>query len=153
MSPSCQSRRLAGVYSIVAVITVCSQGCALAIAGLAAGAGGVAYVRGEVERVYPVPIEVAQDAVLAALAELNLLVTHQAGDHLTGSIEVRMASGDHVKIALRSFGASTAINLRVNTFGDETMSLDIFSRIDRQIYQPGLQSVEPLPTLAPWDAR
>ncbi len=152
MPTKCQSRRLAGLYSTVAVITVCSQGCALAIAGLAAGAGGVAYVRGEEERVYPVSIEVAQDAVLGALAELNLSVTYQALDHLTGSIEVRMASGDHVKIALRSFGASTAIKLRVNTFGDEAMSLEILSRIDRQIYRPGPETVEPLPTLAPPDA-
>jgi hypothetical protein len=125
------------VASAVLLSVVCvSSGClALAIGGAAAGAGGVAYAKGNKKRTYAHSMDDVSQATLNALAELELNVAHADHDQLKGRIDAYTATGDHVKIELESLGAATELAVRVNTFGDKSMSHMILEKVDQYLPQ------------------
>ncbi len=105
-------------------------GCAALLVGAAAGAGGVAYVSGELRMTEAVAIETAQRAGERAMSDLKLAVIKRQQDGLTGVIEGRTSADQKVTIKTKRITAkSTEIRVRVGVLGDETMSRQILSRM------------------------
>ena len=121
-----------GIFALFVSVT-CS-GCVALVLGGAAGAAGVAYARGDVDRVYPHSMDTVWEATMAALGDLQLRLADYHKDQLTGEITAYTAAGDKVKIKLDSRNMTmTKLDIRVNTFGDQSMSLAILSKIDQYL--------------------
>ena len=105
-------------------------GCAALIVGAAAGAGGVAYVQGELKVTELVSHEVAGRAAEKALQDLNFAVIKRQQDGLSGTIEARTASDQKVVIKTKRISEkSTEVGIRVGLVGDEPKSRQILDRM------------------------
>lgn len=137
---------------IAAGITCTSSGCIVLAIGGAAGAGGIAYAKGNKKRTYGQSIDDVSQATLNALADLELNVTDHTHDQIKGRIDAYTATGDHVKIKLENLGRATELDLRVNTFGNNSISQMILDRIDQYLPEQstGMAVARPLPE-APHD--
>jgi len=112
-------------------------GCtALLIGGaVVAGAGTVAYVKGELKSTEEVPFETAWAATDESVEELGLARVSDAHDDTAGAIIARDASDDKVTIKVaRLDDERTQISIRVGLFGDEAQSNRILSEI-RERYE------------------
>lgn len=143
-------RRLAALFCILSTGSLACGCVALAVGGAAAGAGGVAYAKGNKKRTYDHSIDTVSQAAMNALAELELNVAHANHDQLKGRIDAYTATGDHIKIKLENLGHATELDVRINTFGDSSMSQMILSKIDQNLPQStGIAASHPLPSDAP----
>ena len=105
-------------------------GCAALLVGAAAGAGGVAYVQGELKVTESVSHEVAGRAAEKALQDLKLTVIKRQQDGLAGVFEARTASDQKVTIKTQRLTAnSTSVGIRVGVLGDEAKSRQILGRM------------------------
>lgn len=106
------------------------QGCVALVAGAGAGAGTVAYIRGELQTTYAAPLGRTWDAAVGALKDLAITVKTTKKDELGGTIDAARADGTAVKIALESVGpGTTSVKIRVGIFGDEEASKAINRKI------------------------
>ena len=120
--------------AVVAILAGCFVGgCTLLVLGGAgAGAAGYAYVKGENEKSYPVPLSQTLPAVREAVQQTGLPVISEAADDLGAKLESRTAQGDKVTITLEPKGpAVTNVRIRVGVFGDEDAARLILGRIDQ----------------------
>ncbi len=111
-------------------------GCvgAALLGGAAAGAGGVAYVKGEHSQVHTGTPDHVWRATLATLKQMNMEVVETQKDGTGGSIEARRADNTKVTIKEEPAGKdSTQVKIRVGTFGDKAESEAIQSRIDANL--------------------
>ena len=113
------------------LLLVGAGGCALLVVGAAAGAGGMAYVRGALEaRVNAQPPAVAQ-ATENAFKSLGIVKISGAASALDAEILGRTATDKKVKVVVKGEGAGTSkLTIRIGTFGDETMSRAVFDKIE-----------------------
>lgn len=110
--------------------TVVLQGCLVAAVG--AGAGTVAYLRGDLESVEAKDIDTVYAATKKALKQLELHITSDAKDALSAQILARDAQNKKITIKLRSTTEnSTKISIRVGMFGSETKSILIHDQIKK----------------------
>lgn len=106
------------------------SGCAALLVGAAAGAGGAAYVQGELKMTEAVALDAAQRAAEQAMKDLKLAVIKRQQDGLSGVIEGRTAADQKVTIKTKRLTVkSTEVRVRVGLLGDETMSRQILSRM------------------------
>ena len=104
------------------------QGCIVAAVG--AGAGTVAYLRGDLETVESKNMDAVYAATKKAVDELGYKVTKDAKDALEAEIVARDAGDNKVTIILKKTAAdATKVSIRVGTFGDETKSQLIYGKI------------------------
>lgn len=105
-------------------------GCAALLVGAAAGAGGVAYVQGELKVTESVSLVVAQRAAEKALTDLKLGIQKRQADGLSGVLEARTAGDQKVTVKTKRIAdKSTEIGIRVGVLGDEAKSRQILNRI------------------------
>jgi hypothetical protein len=123
--------RVIGGVMLSACLTL--QGCVPLVAagaGAVAAGGTVAYVRGDLETTYPAPLNRTWDATMGALREAQLRVTDTQKDAAKGTIKALQADDTPVTVSLETAGPSTtAVKIRVGTFGDEEVSKSINRRI------------------------
>jgi hypothetical protein len=101
-----------------------------AAAGGAAGAGTVAYIGGELKSTERVSLNRAWKATQTAIADLELIMTEKAKDAFDAELKATGAGGKKIKVALKRISDSTTeIRIRVGTFGDEPLSLQILESI------------------------
>ncbi len=108
------------------------SGCAPAVflAGGAAGAGGVVWVKGKLQEELSVPLSTVHQASLAALKELELPVIEDRKDKLAAAIRSEFADGKKVWIDIRFLTESlTKITVRVGVLGDQARSQKILEKI------------------------
>lgn len=125
-------RRLALLAVAIGFPILCS-GCVAILAGGAAGAAGYAYFKGAAERHYAEPVDVTAEATRQALNELGLAATVHRGDRLGAILRAESAAGKKIKIEIGPYGSGSVVAVRVGTFGDETISEQIFDRLDRHV--------------------
>ena len=114
-------RAMAGMILVLICMSLMLQGCLLLAAG--AGAGAVAYVKGELKTTYAASLNRTWEATLSALKDLRINVYSSKKDAFVGSIEATKADGTKVKIALEPAGPdTTSVRIRVGIFGDEETS-------------------------------
>jgi hypothetical protein len=126
------------VFLILALVgtAVLAQGCAVALvgAGVAAGAGTVAYLRGDLEAVEPKNIDTVFEATEKAVEELGLKVSKKTKDKMSAVIIARDAQDKKITIKLRAAAeGGTKLSIRVGGFGDETKSRLIYQKIREKL--------------------
>lgn len=111
-------------------VSLLLTGCAALLVGAAAGAGGVAYVQGELKVTESVSLAVAQRAAEKALTDLKLGIQKRQADGLSGVLEARTAGDQKVTVKTKRIAdKSTEIGIRVGVLGDEAKSRQILNRI------------------------
>ena len=119
---------------LIAASPLILTGClaAAAVGGAAvAGAGTVAYIKGELKATEEATMEQAWKATEGAVEELQFFVINKIHDAVSGELEAKTADNKTIKITLKRIGNNlTEITIRVGTFGDETLSRYILSKIE-----------------------
>ncbi len=107
------------------------------------------YQAGTAARVYPISRPEVEAAARDALAELSIRADRpaQATPQQTQYLG-RTSDGRRVRLRLQAQGPSTAAQVRVGTFGDESLSKALLDRIGMRL---GTQPPEPLPVEIPSD--
>jgi len=109
-------------------------GCGAVVAGAAAGAGAVAYVRGELKATEEGSLDEALNATEGAVADLGLTMTGQEGDALSAKLTARTAEDKRIEINLKKISETlTEIRIRVDIFGDEDLSRIIHNKIKERL--------------------
>jgi len=126
------------VFLILALggMAILAQGCTVALvgAGVAAGAGTVAYLRGDLEAVEPKNIDTVFEATEKAVEELGLKVSNKTKDKMSAVIIARDAQDKKITIKLRAAAeGGTKLSIRVGGFGDETKSRLIYQKIREKL--------------------
>ncbi|MBN1223713.1 MAG: DUF3568 family protein [Candidatus Aminicenantes bacterium] len=104
------------------------SGCFAAAVG--AGAGTVAYVRGDLVVTEAAGLENVHDAALKAVHDLDLNLISQKKDALSGEITARDIKDKKIQIKLAAVtDETTKVSIRIGTFGDETKSRVIYEKI------------------------
>jgi len=120
---------LTALYLSIAVLL---QGCVVAAIG--AGAGTVAYMKGDLEAVEAKDIDTVYAATKKAVEQLDLSVSQDTKDALSAKIVARDAQDKKVTINLKSTTEDTTkISIRVGTFGSETKSRLIHDQIRKNL--------------------
>jgi len=116
-----------------AVLTGCLAAAAVG-AGAAAGAGTIAYISGELKSTEGYPFPTVWAATVKAIEQLDFIVVNKVSDAISGEIDSVTADNKKVKITVKRVGDNiTEIKIRVDTFGDETLSRYILSKIQSNI--------------------
>jgi hypothetical protein len=108
-------------------------GCLVAAAG-AAGAGTVAYLRGELSSTLDAPYENAVRASNRGLQALEFAKISENKDALTAILISRTADDKKVEVKVTKVTESTSrVQIRVGIFGDEALSLTVLERIKEHL--------------------
>lgn len=108
-------------------------GCVVVAAG-AAGAGAVAYVRGELESSVPHDLDAVFAASQRALGELKFARIDDKKSGLDAQLISRTALDKKVEIRLeRITDGLTKIRIRVGVIGDQQLSLTILEKINAEL--------------------
>ena len=106
------------------------------VVAVGAGAGTVAYVRGDLEAVELRDIGTVYEATLKAVDELELNVTKRTKDVLSAVIVARDAQDKKITIKLSSTTEKTTkLSIRIGLFGNETKSRLIYQKIRENLRQ------------------
>lgn len=130
----CECLRRIGLGSILILNLMTNSGCIPLLVGAAAGAGGVAYVRGTLEK--NVDHSVAQVHKAAGEACKNLKISIQSDDLNQHSARIKgtLDDGKKVQIDVTSLTErSSTIQIRIGMFGDETKSQMILNVIQKKL--------------------
>jgi ABC-type glycerol-3-phosphate transport system substrate-binding protein len=125
MKPAVKFRLMLAAALLAASLT----GCVAVVAG-AAGAGTVAWVRGELEATLDASCEKAATAANLAIKQLQFAKISEKKDALTAILIARTAEDKKVEIKVIKIGDQSAkVQIRVGVFGDEALSLTILDKI------------------------
>jgi ABC-type glycerol-3-phosphate transport system substrate-binding protein len=125
MKPALKFRLMLAAALLAAMLT----GCVAVVAG-AAGAGTVAWVRGELEATLDANYEKAATAANLAIKQLQFAKISEKKDALTAILIARTAEDKKVEIKVIKVGDQSAkVQIRVGVFGDEALSLTILDKI------------------------
>jgi hypothetical protein len=106
-----------------------NSGCLLVAAG-AAGAGTVAYVRGELAASLGNDFGAVTKATGRAIEQLKFAKVSENADALSARFVVRTAQDKKIEVELTKIGeALTKVEIRVGVFGDETVSMTVLDKI------------------------
>jgi hypothetical protein len=110
------------------------QGCVVVAAG--AGAGTIAYVRGDLEVVESKDLDTVYNATEEAMDELELNVTQKTKDAMSAEIVARDAQDKKITVKLVATAEETTkVSIRVGIFGDEAKSRLIYQKIHDNLQQ------------------
>jgi len=126
-----KAKELVWVLALAGVCTL-GAGCAAVLVGggVAAGAGTVAYLRGELRAVESAPLDRVWEASQAAMKDLQFAVTTKQKDALSARLIARTALDKQVTINLAKQGDKvTEIRIRVGFWGDESLSRLVLEKI------------------------
>lgn len=116
------------------VVLIAAAGCFGVVAGAAAGAGAVAYIRGELEATEEAPMDKVVAAAKGAVDDLQLRLISSDADAVSGKITAETARGTDIGIALeRESDNVTKIRIRVGVFGDENLSRLIHEKMKARL--------------------
>lgn len=117
------------VLAVCAAATLLgTTGCVVVAAG--AGAGAVAYVRGDLDTTLNADYEKVVAATREAIEQLEFAKMSDNKDALKAVLVSRTAQDKKVEITLQSAGKKiTNVKIRVGIFGDEQLSLSILDKI------------------------
>lgn len=128
------SRRWYGL-SILGFAILVLAGCGAILVGAAAGAGAVAYVRGELKATEEAALDDVISAAEAALKDdLKFPIHSKTTDAVSARFTSETAAGKDITINLKKTSATlTQIRIRVDVFGDEDLSRLILDKIKKRL--------------------
>ncbi len=116
-------------------------GCIALLAGGAAGAGSVVYVKGQLKDTVNAPVTAVHSAASATLKELSLPIIQDNHDTLSARMKSRFADGQDVWIEVDYVTLeSSRITVRVGIIGDERKSRQILDGIYKQLKESGYKT-------------
>jgi len=120
--------RVSAALALAALVGV-QSGCLVVAAG-AAGAGTVAYIRGELEASLEGRYDAVVTAASGAVTDLKFARISENKDALTAVIIARTADDKKIEIRVtRVTDTLSKVQIRVGIFGDEFVSVSILDRI------------------------
>ncbi len=126
-TPKLILRLLAGLA--LAATVALHSGCVVVAAG-AAGAGAVAYIRGELDASLGNNYEAVVKAANRTISQLEFAKIGTRKDALSANLTARTAQDKKVEIIVTKSGdALTRVQIRIGVFGDEQMSMTILDKI------------------------
>ena len=129
-------------FAILVLMMMTQGGCLLAVAG-AAGAGTVAYMKGDLEADLDAVPDAVIDATKRAADELKLTTEYAHGSCLDGRAKLRTAAGKEIFIKVESRGEKFShLSIRVGTFGDDSLSNHVLAKI-RDHLKSGVPATAP----------
>jgi hypothetical protein len=123
--------RLVAALACAAMVTL-NSGCFLVAVGAAgaAGAGTVAYIRGELDASVGGGVDAVDKAVNTALQQLQFAKINEGKSTVDAAITARTGQDKKIEIKLnRTAENLTRIRIRVGTFGDESLSRLLLEKI------------------------
>lgn len=100
------------------------------MAAVGAGAGAVAYIRGELEATVDSSLNATLKASDRAISQLEFAKVSEKKDALSANLVARTAQDKKVEIDLAKVGDKvTKVKIRVGVFGDEAVSMAILDKI------------------------
>jgi hypothetical protein len=106
-----------------------NTGC-FAVVAAGAGAGAVAYVRGELEAPLDANFDRALRASQKTIEQLKFAKVSEKQDALVATLVARNADDKRIEIRVESQGANRAtVKIRVGILGDESLSMTILDKI------------------------
>ncbi len=122
---------------LVCVIAIGSQlGCSLLVfgGGAVAGAGMVAYAKGELSAADEVELDRVWDAAQGAMEDLDFTIESRHTTATSAKLVARGADSRRVTVVLEErVGEFTEIRIRIGFFGDEALSRVILNRMRRRL--------------------
>ncbi|MBW2332890.1 MAG: DUF3568 family protein [Deltaproteobacteria bacterium] len=110
-----------------------NSGCPAFLIGGAAGGGAVGYFGGELKSTEEVSLNTAWDATQKAMKDLEFTITSKEKDVFDAQLIAKGVANKTIKIKLkRQSNMLTEIRIRVGTFGDKSLSLQILESIKKQ---------------------
>jgi hypothetical protein len=130
-SSTLRIRILAALLAMVPLTL--TSGCLVVAAG-AAGAGAVAWVRGELDASLSHPLDAVDQAANRAGEQLKFAKISESADALSRIITLRTAEDKRIEIRLtRTTDTVTRVRIRVGTFGDEAVSRLLLDKIQANL--------------------
>jgi hypothetical protein len=125
------------ILALMACLSVLvGSGCGALVVGgaVAAGAGTVAWVKGELKATVDGDLDHAWSASQTALKDLQMPVSAEEKDGIQGKLTARAAADKKVTVQVKkATGTTTDIGIRVGTWGDEPMSREILEKIKKHL--------------------
>ena len=107
--------------------------CTVLVAG-GAGAGTVAYIKGELQANLEASFKKSFGATKRAVDNLRFIKISEQADNLTGEIVARTAQDKKITIKLNKVTENmTEISIRVGMFGDQTLSHSLLEEIKKEL--------------------
>ena len=128
------------ILKIVAVSTLAMlQGCVAIMAGGAAAAGTIAYVRGDLESIMEEDITAIYESSKQALRDLEIEIVGTDKDMLSAVVNGKGAEDKKIVIKMKRIeqGRLVKLTIRIGTFGDKTLSQIIYNKIHKNLKKYG----------------
>ncbi len=127
-------KRRAVLILALFLFAILQIGCAAVLIGGAVGAGSVIYVKGEIEHTVNASTPAVYHATVAALRDMQMPIAGDAHDNMSVEIKSQFADGKTAWIKVTSVtAASSRIEIRVGTFGDEYRSRTLLDKIEKNL--------------------
>ena len=108
------------------------SGCVVAAAG--AGAAGAAYVMGSLDGPMPATPEMIVEASKDVLEGSDIHVLSSGATSIDGTVVGRTALDRKIEITVKRVDEKQSkVSIRVGTFGDQSVSQDLFDRIKAKV--------------------
>jgi hypothetical protein len=110
-----------------------ASGCVALVAG-GAGAGSVAYIRGDLQAHLEASLSRSVTATNRAIKSLKYVKISEATDKLASRIVARNARDKKIEINLdKATKNTTSISIRVGMFGDQVISNNLLNEINKRL--------------------
>jgi hypothetical protein len=118
------------VATVLGLATLTLNSGCFAVVAAGAGAGAVAYVRGELESPVDANFDRALRASQRAIEQLQFAKVSEKKDALVATLLARNADDKRIEIRVESQGSDRAkVKIRVGIIGDESLSMTILDKI------------------------
>ena len=122
--------KLTGLATVLLSILLTAQGCVPLLIGAAAGAGGVAWVKGSLEQNFDKNVDQLHRASLAGLRDVKCVVRNDQIRKHTAKIDFEFDDGQKGSSNIKALTERSAkLKIRIGVLGDETKSHIILNAI------------------------
>ena len=122
------------LLACLAVTVATSSGCFALLLGAAAGAAGVVYVKGDLEKNFDEDMERLHKATVAGLKSMDIFILSETVNQHDITVVGEYEGGEKVNVAIKALTEKTSkVRLRVGVIGDEAKSLEIMNAIEKKL--------------------
>jgi len=119
---------------LLLVVVISSSGCVALFLGAAAGAGGVYYFKGNLEKNYDYSVSQVHDSVLAALKSLGTFIKEDELNKHSAAIKFEFEDGTKGRVEVIALTErASKLKVRIGVFGDEEKSRKILNEIEKNM--------------------
>ena len=111
-----------------------TQGCVPLLIGAAAGAGGIAYIKGTLEKNFDKPVDEMHRAGLSGLKSLDMTISEDKTTQHEALIAAKDKENKKITVKIEALTEKASkIRIRVGVFGDQEKSLMVLNAIQRKM--------------------